>query len=99
MHYERNRRTDSKKISALISAREFKAASNEWYRCLQEITALRKLLWVIKGRFRTTITRMTYEAEYERLVARTYDDAYAIIRDPSGASEEMLDVLNDRRTT
>ena len=27
---------------------------------------------------------MTYEAEYERLVARTYDDAYAIIRDSSG---------------
>lgn len=27
---------------------------------------------------------MTYQAEYERLVARTYDDAYAVIRDPSG---------------
>ncbi len=27
---------------------------------------------------------MTYEAEYERLVARTYDNVYAVLRDPSG---------------
>ena len=29
---------------------------------------------------------MTYEVEYERLVARTYDSVYAVIRDPSGDS-------------
>ena len=29
---------------------------------------------------------MTYEAEYERLVARTYDSVYAVLRDSSGDS-------------
>ena len=29
---------------------------------------------------------MTYDVEYERLVARTYDSIYAVIRDPSGDS-------------
>lgn len=27
---------------------------------------------------------MTYKAEYERLMAQTYDEVYAVIRDPSG---------------
>ena len=27
---------------------------------------------------------MTYEVKYERLIARTYDSVYAVIRDPSG---------------
>ncbi|NNF15570.1 MAG: class I SAM-dependent methyltransferase, partial [Gammaproteobacteria bacterium] len=32
------------------------------------------------------MTLMTYQIEYERLVARTYDSVYAIVRDPSGDS-------------
>ena len=30
--------------------------------------------------------RMTYGVEYERLIARTYDSVYAVVRDPSGDS-------------
>ena len=32
------------------------------------------------------IVCMTYEVEYERLIARTYDGVYALVRDPSGDS-------------
>jgi ubiquinone/menaquinone biosynthesis C-methylase UbiE len=38
---------------------------------------------------------MTYTVEYERLVARTYDSVYAVVRDPSGDSAFYRSMADD----
>lgn len=55
------------------------------YRCLTVTGGnLPKVDNEIQYGFFDAIIKMTYEIEYERLIARTYDDAYAVIRNPSG---------------
>ena len=41
------------------------------------------------------VDSMTYEVEYERLVARTYDSVYAVIRDSSGDSAFYRSMLEE----
>ena len=38
---------------------------------------------------------MAYEVEYERLIARTYDSVYAVVRDPSGDSAFYRSMLEE----